>query len=124
MTKDELNKLIEKESEGAFKTIENLKSASNTKENQKIRKRIRMLMDKDRKKRHEEGSKLSFDQRYNKIIIDGKNYLEDMVTGERHSEKRMLKKELKNSLLRPSGRQLKKEIKYLRWLKNESAKIG
>lgn len=68
------------------------------------------LTDKDWEAIH----KIPMAERYIRINASDRQYLQDKVTKSVFSLKRDLKKQMKESLLRPTGRQLKKLKKYLK----------
>lgn len=122
MTNEELLKYIHNTFDGRYKTIEDLKRDS-TQAGQDARKLVRKVLKKDRRKQLESGNKLTFGQRFSKIDVfhnKENNYLHDNITGAIYSHNRMVKKAVKKTLLSKTGRQLKKEKRYLR----EQAKLN
>ena len=121
----ELDAFIERCSKGKYMSIEEVtKAAKNGELDKELRRVINKHISISRKKAMIQVT--DYATRYERIKTDKGNFIKDKVTGEFHSEKRMMKKDIKKSLARPSGRQLKKELRYLRWMEKqkESAKTG
>ena len=115
MTNEELLKYIQDESKGKYRTILELKK-DQTQEGKIFRKQVRDLLKKDRRKSLEGANKLKYNKRFYKApdLSDGKHRIVDSITGAVYSQDRLTKKAVKKTLLKPSGRQLRKEKRFLR----------
>jgi hypothetical protein len=112
MNNKELLEYIQNESKGYFKTIDELKNDS-SEYGKKFRKQVRDLLKKDRSKQLKTANKLTFAERFFKRSEKEKRIV-DSITGAEYSFERMAKNTIKKSLLKPSGRQLRKEKRFLR----------
>lgn len=116
MNNKELLEYIQNNSNGRYKTINDIRN-DHSEYAKEFRKVLSKIMKNDRKKDLKKSNKLKFSERYSKINAfedKSKNYLHDNITGSLYSQDRLSKKAIKRTLEKPSGRQLRKEKRFLR----------